>query len=156
VFLYGLLPAFFALVIAGMTAGDALFLLLTVTVIGGLLWFLAYQQWVAYAAGRAFVIGRAILVLPFYMAVVFPQFLLMILAPFALGPLIALLWRTRRFLADATAVQLTRNPDGVAGGLLALGRMGGPIPGGAWAAPLFIVGAEATRARNRERARQVA
>ena len=30
------------------------------------------------------------------------------------GPWVALLWRARRRLADATAVQLTRNPDGLA------------------------------------------
>ena len=29
-----------------------------------------------------------------------------------LGPSVALLWRTRQYLADASAVQLTRNPDG--------------------------------------------
>jgi hypothetical protein len=79
--------------------------------------------------------------------VFFPQFLISILVPFALGPLIALLWRTRRYLADATAVQLTRNPDGIAGGLAALGRMGGRIPGGEWAAPLFVVGGEVVRHR---------
>src|SRR5688572_464100 len=31
---------------------------------------------------------------------------------FVVGPLIALLWRARRHLADASAVQLTRNPAG--------------------------------------------
>lgn len=33
------------------------------------------------------------------------------------GPLVAALWRRRELLADATAVQLTRNPDGLAGAL---------------------------------------
>jgi Zn-dependent protease with chaperone function len=56
------------------------------------------------------------------------------------GPLLALLWRTRRFLADATAVQLTRNPDGVARGLEGLLSRGGGIRGGAWADHLFVVG----------------
>jgi hypothetical protein len=37
-------------------------------------------------------------------------------------------------------VQLTRNPDAVAGGLLALAERGGDIPGGEWASTLFIVG----------------
>ena len=31
-----------------------------------------------------------------------------------LGPLLAMTWRSRRYLADATAVQLTRNPQGLA------------------------------------------
>lgn len=56
------------------------------------------------------------------------------------GPLLALMWRTRRFLADATAVQLTRSPDGIARGLEALLSRGGGIRGGAWADHLFVVG----------------
>src|SRR5215212_888524 len=56
------------------------------------------------------------------------------------GPLLALTWRSRRFLADATAVQLTRNPDGVARGLQGLLSRGGGISGGAWADHLFVVG----------------
>ena len=59
---------------------------------------------------------------------------------FVLGPLLALAWRSRRYLADATAVQLTRNPDAVARGLRALAVRGGVIPGGSWAAPLFVLG----------------
>jgi Zn-dependent protease with chaperone function len=31
-----------------------------------------------------------------------------------LGPCMAMLWRTRRYLADATSVELTRNPDALA------------------------------------------
>ena len=44
------------------------------------------------------------------------------------------------YLADATAVQLTRQPDAVARGLRALATRGGAIPGGGWAAPLFVIG----------------
>jgi Zn-dependent protease with chaperone function len=40
-----------------------------------------------------------------------------------IGPFVALLWRTRRRLADATAVQLTRYPDALAVALRALGGM---------------------------------
>jgi Zn-dependent protease with chaperone function len=61
---------------------------------------------------------------------------------FVVGPLLALMWRSRRYLADATAVQLTRHPDAVAGGLAALTSRGGVIPGGRWAAPLFVLGPE--------------
>ena len=55
------------------------------------------------------------------------------------GPSIALLWRTRQYLADAGAVQFTRNPDGLASGLEKLNADGGAFPGGEWAWHLFIV-----------------
>jgi Zn-dependent protease with chaperone function len=61
---------------------------------------------------------------------------------FVVGPLLALMWRSRRYLADATAVQLTRHPDAVARGLAALASRGGVVPGGSWAAPLFVLGPE--------------
>ncbi len=57
-----------------------------------------------------------------------------------LAPLIAWLWRIRRYLADSTAVQLTRDPDGLANALLKLSEVGGLPPGADWAAHLFIVG----------------
>lgn len=44
-------------------------------------------------------------------------FLGSMLASMLLGPLLALMWRRRKFLADATAVQLTRDPDALAGAL---------------------------------------
>ena len=59
---------------------------------------------------------------------------------FVVSPLLALLWRRRRYLADATAVQLTRNPDAVARALASLSARGGEIPGAGWAAPLCIIG----------------
>lgn len=40
-----------------------------------------------------------------------------LLSTFVLGPLIALLWRRRKLLADATAVRLTREPNTLAGAL---------------------------------------
>jgi Zn-dependent protease with chaperone function len=59
---------------------------------------------------------------------------------FVAAPLLALVWRTRRYLADSTAVQLTRHPDGVARALASLSAKGGMVPGASWAAPLFIIG----------------
>jgi len=60
---------------------------------------------------------------------------------------IGLLWRSRRYLADATAVQLTRNPTGLYRGLRHLGEAGAVIPGGESVAHLFIVGTTDQRAR---------
>ena len=113
--------------------------LLTLT--GGVIWLAWYQR--EYAEWRIRRLGRwarVMLMLPYYIAAMVPQILLMILIPFVLEPLVSLLWRTRRYLADASAVQLTRNPDGLASGLMALVRRGGIIPGGKWAAPLFVTG----------------
>jgi Zn-dependent protease with chaperone function len=104
-------------------------------------------RYVLYAGGRAAVIGLLIISLPYYIGTFMSQFLLYFLSWLVLGPLLALVWRTRRYLADATAVQLTRNPSAVAGGLLALQRSGGLLPGGRWAAPLFVVGQEVGNVR---------
>jgi Zn-dependent protease with chaperone function len=56
-----------------------------------------------------------------------------------LGPCMALVWRTRRYLADASAVQLTRNPDTLAGALQALSQDSTAIPGSVWASHLFVL-----------------
>ena len=56
-----------------------------------------------------------------------------------LGPLMGLLWHTRQYLADASAVQLTRDPDGLARALQKLNEAPGEIPGGDWASHLFLV-----------------
>jgi Zn-dependent protease with chaperone function len=81
-----------------------------------------------------------VLRLPFLMAYAAFSMARLAFVGFVVGPLLALMWRSRRYLADATAVQLTRNPDGVARGLTALAALGGVIPGGGWAAPLFVIG----------------
>jgi Zn-dependent protease with chaperone function len=112
---------------------------------GALIW---YQRVYAYhLARRAITITRAIIILPYYLAAMMPQVLLSLLIMVALQPALALLWRTRRYLADATAVQLTRNPDGLARGFTAMVREGSGIPGGKWATPLFVIGAEGANAR---------
>jgi len=51
----------------------------------------------------------------------------------------ALIWRTRRYLADASAVELTRNPDALAGALQRLAQDNTAIPGGTWATHLFVI-----------------
>jgi hypothetical protein len=49
---------------------------------------------------------------------------------FLVGPLLALLWKQPKYPADATAVQLTRDADGLAKALAYLSAKGAPIPGG--------------------------
>jgi len=56
-----------------------------------------------------------------------------------LGPCMALLWRTRRYLADAGAVEFTRNPDALARALQRLSEDTTAIEGGEWASHLFVV-----------------
>jgi Zn-dependent protease with chaperone function len=55
------------------------------------------------------------------------------------GPLVALLWRTRRRLADATAVQLTRYPEALADALRALAGLDVVVPGAVHVHFLFPV-----------------
>src|SRR5215467_13069951 len=62
-----------------------------------------------------------------------------------LGPCMALVWRTRRYLADASAVQLTRNPDGLATALQRLSQDNTAIPGSVWASHLFVMNPKGDR-----------
>jgi Zn-dependent protease with chaperone function len=57
-----------------------------------------------------------------------------------LGLVVALLWRNRRYLADASAVQLTRDPDALAGALRKLSVVGGIPAGGAAIEYVFFFG----------------
>jgi Zn-dependent protease with chaperone function len=56
-----------------------------------------------------------------------------------LGPCMAMLWRTRRYLADASSVELTRNPDALARALQRLSEDNTAMPGGEWATHLFVI-----------------
>lgn len=62
-----------------------------------------------------------------------------IVATFVLSPLLAVVWRRRRLLADATAVRLTRNPDAVARGIEQATAMRRTDPIDPWAAHLAVV-----------------
>jgi Zn-dependent protease with chaperone function len=84
-----------------------------------------------------------VLLLPFVMFNASLKLTMWVLSGLLFEPAAALLWRKRRYLADATAVQLTRNPDALANALQSLRECGGLIPGGKWASHLFIVGKEA-------------
>jgi Zn-dependent protease with chaperone function len=57
------------------------------------------------------------------------------------GPMVMLVWRRRRFHADAVAVQLTRNPDALAMALSSLSVDAALLSRAKWAEPLFVVGA---------------
>jgi Zn-dependent protease with chaperone function len=57
------------------------------------------------------------------------------------GPMVMLVWRRRRFHADAVAVQLSRNPDALARALTALSIDPALLSRTRWAEPLFVVGA---------------
>jgi Zn-dependent protease with chaperone function len=67
---------------------------------------------------------------------------------------VALLWRSRRYLADATAVQLTRNPTALYRALAHLAECGALIPGGEGVSHLFIIGPEVLAAREDRRRQQ--
>lgn len=62
-----------------------------------------------------------------------------LLCSMVLGPLLSLAWRRRKYMADATAVQLTRDPDTLGQALQKL--RGAPVEGafGAWISHLCIV-----------------
>ncbi len=57
------------------------------------------------------------------------------------GPMAMMVWRSRRYLADAASVRLTRNPDALARALERLSVHGDLLSKARWAEPLFVVGA---------------
>jgi Zn-dependent protease with chaperone function len=80
-----------------------------------------------------------LILFPIFLTNISIQLTLWFFSGIALGPAIAMLWRTRRYLADAAAVQFTRDPDGLAGALEKLNRSGGNVPGAEWCSHLFFV-----------------
>jgi hypothetical protein len=67
------------------------------------------------------------------------------------SPLVVPVLRARRYLADATAVELTRDPDAVASGLAALApaQKAPPPPGGPWLEHRFVVGRRGSKGGER-------
>jgi Zn-dependent protease with chaperone function len=98
-------------------------------------------------ARRIVYYARTIVLLPLLLGIVITKFLFGITLLFLLGWLLARSWHTRRYLADATAVQLTRNPDALARALVTLRGFGGVATAARQLDYLFIVGGEAARAR---------
>ena len=61
-----------------------------------------------------------------------------LVALFVLGPLLALVWRQRKYMADATAVRLLRDPDALARALQKLGE--GRVDFAPWASHFTFAG----------------
>ena len=99
--------------------------------------------------GVGTIIGSLVMLffMPWLFARLFGSLLLMLVMLFLLGPLLAASWRTRRLLADATAVQLTAKSE------WAGSRSG--LAGGVWRCHpnagvgdlMFVVGPEASSGR---------
>lgn len=68
--------------------------------------------------------------LPWMLLTMLQKFIVQMWMLFLFGWPLAWLWRTRRFLADATAVQLTRDPDALAGALRKIDAEATLPPGG--------------------------
>lgn len=81
---------------------------------------------------------RDVVKLPFLIAYLAVWLTQTILLNMTVVPLMALLWKARRYLADASAVQLTRNPTALA---CAIRNMGFPsTAGNRWTTVLFATG----------------
>jgi Zn-dependent protease with chaperone function len=87
-----------------------------------------------------------LLTFPFMVANIAFTMVRFIVGGFIVSPVLAALWRRRRLLADATAVELTRNPDALARALDHLRRHGAVTPPGPWT-HLGAVGPEVARER---------
>lgn len=57
-----------------------------------------------------------------------------------LGPLLAWCWRRRKYMADATSVRLTRDPDALAGALNTMSTAAGGVHFAPWALHLSVAG----------------
>ncbi|MFC4310054.1 M48 family metalloprotease [Steroidobacter flavus] len=75
--------------------------------------------------------------MPLYGPVVISGFFGGMVSTFLLEPLLALIWRRRKYLADAIAVQLTRDPQALSDALGDVGNSGG-FP--AWCSHMLIAG----------------
>ncbi|HWK48361.1 MAG TPA: M48 family metalloprotease [Steroidobacter sp.] len=75
--------------------------------------------------------------MPLYGPLVISGFFGGMISSFFLEPLLALIWRRRKYLADAIAVQLTRDPQSLNDALGELGN-GGSFP--AWCSHMLIAG----------------
>lgn len=85
----------------------------------------------------------SVVTLPFLMAGLAFTMTRMIFGWLVVNPFLRRAWRARKHLADATAVQLTREPGALARALTTLNDTGDVVPGTEWASYLFVVGRRA-------------
>ena len=78
--------------------------------------------------------------MPLMSPVMFSGFVAGLVGTFVLAPLISLVWRRRKYMADAAAVKLTRDPDALAGALAAIARGSTSRQLPPWAAHLAVFG----------------
>jgi Zn-dependent protease with chaperone function len=90
---------------------------------------------------------------PFFVASISFVLTRLLVGGFFVSPTMAALWRRRRLLADATAVELTRDPDALARALDHLRTHGARVPPGPWT-HLFAIGPEVGRERAQRRMEQ--
>ena len=83
---------------------------------------------------------------PFLVAAIAYSLTRMLVGGLVVAPIMAAMWRRRRLLADATAVELTRDPDALARALTQLRDNGATVPPGPWS-HLFAIGPEVGRER---------
>ena len=76
--------------------------------------------------------------LPSTLAAYVIRFAVFVSSAALIGPIVAFMWRTRRHLADAMAVQLTRNPDALARALRDFGTVRSAVPQGDAVSLLFF------------------
>ena len=77
--------------------------------------------------------------MPLVGPVVISGFLGGLVSTMMLAPAVALAWRHRKFMADANAVALTRDPDALVGALAAISAAGANTRLAAWAGHLCVV-----------------
>ncbi len=75
--------------------------------------------------------------MPLYGPIVISGFFGGLVSSFMLEPLLALIWRRRKYLADAIAVQLTRDPQALSN---ALGELGNGSGFPAWCSHMLVAG----------------
>ena len=86
--------------------------------------------------------------LPVMLGALVVRFAVFISSVALIGPIVAFMWRTRRHLADAMAVQLTRNPDALARALRHFGTVKSVIPQGGAVSLLFFAWPATTAAQD--------
>ena len=83
---------------------------------------------------------------PFLVAAIAYSLTRMLVGGLVVAPIMGAMWRRRRLLADATAVELTRDPGALARALTQLRDNGATVPPGPWT-HLFAIGPELGRER---------